>query len=42
MELLIALVVLVLFDIAAWYWGADTREGFDERPLATDRPRRSI
>jgi hypothetical protein len=39
MEILAFLVVLILFDIAAWYWGADSRVVMDdERKL--DRPSR--
>lgn len=26
MELLVALVALLAFDLAAWRWGADTRD----------------
>ena len=42
MELLIALAALIVFDIAAWYWGVDSRIGFDERPTTNDRPHRWI
>ncbi len=29
MELLGILLVLILFDLAAWRWGADSTDGFD-------------
>ncbi len=27
--LLIVLVMLLLFDLAAWYWGSDSRDGYN-------------
>jgi hypothetical protein len=30
MEILLFLVVLILFDVAAWFWGVDSRVGIDE------------
>jgi hypothetical protein len=42
-ELLVGLVVLVLFDIAAWRWGADSMPPLEEelrRVIPT--PRRAI
>jgi hypothetical protein len=43
-ELLIGLAVLVLFDVAAWRWGADSVPGIeqDATRLVTPRPSRSI
>jgi hypothetical protein len=39
--LLVALIALVLFDIAAWLWGADSRQwGLD--PRSTGQPERWI
>lgn len=29
--ILLSLVALILFDVAAWYWGADSRETFESR-----------
>ena len=43
MELLVGLVVLVLFDIAAWRWGADSMPPFEEElRRVTPTPRRAI
>ena len=40
-ELLVALVAVILFDLAAWRWGVDSRDwGLD--PRSQDRPRRWI
>jgi hypothetical protein len=42
-EVLVGLVVLVLFDIAAWRWGADSMPPFDEDPRRViPTPRRAI
>jgi len=30
MEILLFLVALILFDIAAWFWGADSRVAMDD------------
>jgi len=39
--ILVALIVLVLFDIAAWRWGEDSRQrGLD--PRSTGQPERWI
>ncbi|HSP08190.1 MAG TPA: hypothetical protein VLU92_01175 [Candidatus Dormibacteraeota bacterium] len=41
MVLLVALVALALFDIAAWRWGVDSRQwGLD--PRSAGRPERWI
>ena len=32
MGLEIVLVLLILLDVAAWLWGADSRDGFDWNP----------
>ena len=29
-EIVVALVALILFDIAAWYWGVDSRVVMDD------------
>jgi hypothetical protein len=39
MEIVIALVVLVLFDLAAWRWGVDSRVVMDDDRMI-DRPSR--
>lgn len=39
MELLIVIAALIVFDVAAWYWGVDSRHLSLER---SDRPARSI
>jgi hypothetical protein len=42
-ELLVGLVILVLFDVAAWRWGVDSMPPFEEdlrRAIPT--PRRAI
>jgi hypothetical protein len=42
-EVLVGLVVLVLFDIAAWRWGADSMPAFEEDlRRVTPTPRRAI
>jgi hypothetical protein len=41
-EILMALVVLVLFDIAAWRWGADSRVVMDDERSLDRPPRRWI
>ncbi len=33
MPFLIALAVLILFDIAAWFWGEDSRVVTDDRSV---------
>jgi hypothetical protein len=43
MEILVAVLILVLIDLAAWKWGADSREWtVDERSIAPRRPRRAF
>jgi len=39
MEILVFLVVVILFDIAAWYWGVDSRVVIDDE-RSVDRPSR--
>ena len=39
MEILVFLVAVILFDIAAWYWGVDSRVGIDDG-RSVDRPSR--
>jgi hypothetical protein len=43
-ELLVGLAVLVLFDIAAWRWGADSMPRVEEdlSRVITPRPKRAI
>jgi len=41
-EILVALVVLVLFDIAAWRWGTDSRVVMDDERSLDRPPRRWI
>jgi hypothetical protein len=37
----LAIVALILFDVAAYYWGVDSR-GFGRDPRDEDRPQRWI
>ena len=39
MELLIAIVFLLALDVAAWFWGVDSR---DRSLTRSDRPARAI
>lgn len=39
MEMLIAIAALVVFDVAAWFWGVDSRDWSTDR---SDRPVRWI
>jgi hypothetical protein len=39
MELVIAVAALIVFDVAAWFWGVDSRHISLE---PSDRPARSI
>ncbi len=39
MEILVFLVALILFDIAAWFWGVDSRVVIDDG-RALDAPSR--
>jgi len=39
MEILVFLVALILFDVAAWFWGVDSRVLMDEG-RSVDRPSR--
>ena len=39
MEILVFLVALILFDVAVWFWGVDSRVLMDEG-RSVDRPSR--
>ena len=39
MEILVFLAAVILFDIAAWYWGVDCRVGIDDG-RSVERPSR--
>jgi nitrogen fixation-related uncharacterized protein len=41
MEILIAVAVLILVGVAAWFWGVDSRPPLDD-PTLYGRPRRAI
>jgi hypothetical protein len=43
MDLIVSLTILILFDLAAWRWGVDSRPPFDEDlRMAVRTPRRAI
>ena len=39
MEFLIAVAVMILFDVAAWFWGVDSRVMLDDE-RSVERPSR--
>ena len=41
MAIVVFVVVLIIFDIAAWFWGVDSR-GFGRDPRSDGRPERWI
>jgi hypothetical protein len=42
MEMLIALAALILFDVAAWFWGVDSRVMMDDERAVHPPSRRWI
>jgi hypothetical protein len=42
MEILVAVAVLLVFDVAAWFWGVDSRVVMDDERSIQRAPRRSI
>jgi len=42
MDMLIALAALILFDVAAWFWGVDSRVMVEDERAVNRPPRRSI
>jgi nitrogen fixation-related uncharacterized protein len=42
MEILVFLVALILFDVAAWFWGVDSRVQMDDGRSADAPSRRWI
>ncbi len=42
MELLLALFALLLFEVAAWRWGADSRIWAEDERAIARRSRRAI
>jgi hypothetical protein len=42
MEILVFLVLVLVLDIAAWFWGVDSRDLFSDDPNTQSRPHRAI
>jgi hypothetical protein len=42
MELLVAVAVLILIDVAVWRWGVDSRIWVEDDRAIQRRPRRAI
>jgi len=42
MEILVFLVLVLVLDIASWFWGVDSRDLFSDDPNTQSIPHRTI
>jgi hypothetical protein len=42
MEILVFLILVLVLDIASWFWGVDSRDLFSDDPNTQSTPRRAI